>query len=297
MAKMTKKEIINGLKMIGAVISADAEVQASVDFTISEFEENERNVTGEDLKEVIKSVENLAKKGFTQLVAEAEEKSGKKTLVKNADTSLKKTTEKKEEAPKKTLKVKKNDKKEEKTEEQPKGAPIKPVDKKEDKKETKKLAPKTEEKKEETKKEEKKTTSAVKTEKEVVVALPQTIESKALNATLVARPDLKDVKAITKAYNEETDFVLACYWTKRHLKQYANSYDPLGINPNVPKSFENDLDLVEVTYADDKVVTGVSLFSSVPSIFLPKDFDIDPDTNLRYANGVEFEVYEVVANE
>ena len=286
MAKMTKSQIIEGLKKIGGYLKADAETQAEIDYIVGEYEDNERNVTLDDIKPVLKSVEAFAKKPFMQILAEAEGKPVQEELIKGeAIKEVKKENSTKKGTTKKAL-VKKTDKAE-------------TSKKVENKKETTKEAPKTEPKKEEVKKEEttKKTNIKTKSASDLVIEFPQTIESKALNATLIARPDLKNIEDISKSYAEGVDFVLACYWNRRQLKQYANSYDPMNINPNKPASFENDLDLVELTYANNLVATGVSLFSSVPSIFLPNDFLIDEESHLRYANGVEFEVYEIVSNE
>lgn len=277
--RMTKSQIIEGLKKIGGFISADAEIQAEIDYVVDEFAENDRNVTMEDLKPIIANVEKATSKGFVQLLAEAEEKPMEQPKEeKKAKVLPKKSTEKAETSKKIVgAKANKPDEKEEN-----KGEVIKEV--------------KEEEKKEVVKKETPKKTPVAtkKQEEELVEVLPQLIKSDSLKADLVARPDLKTIKDIAKAYSEGTDFVIATYWTRRHLKQFASSYDPMNINPGRPTAFENDLDLIEVTYANDLVVTGVSLYSSVPQIFLPINFDRDEEYGLRFANGVEFEVYEVV---
>ena len=282
MAKITKSEIIKGLSLIGGIINASAEVQAEIDYTLENFKENPRNVTMEDLRGTITTVEKATKKNFLQLIAEAE---GQKPL--NIDTKEvqhkekvklvpSNKEEKVENSTKKIITPKKEEVKEEKIEEK--------------KEEGKKIVtPKGTTKKD--------TNKVVSDSKELAVSFPPTIESESLKATLVARPDLKTISDVAKAFNDEVDFVIATYWTKRHLKQFSESYDPMNINPGRPKQFENDLDLIEVTFANDLVVTGCSLYSYVPQILLPKDFEIDPDNNLRFANGVEFEVYEVVANE
>lgn len=269
MAKITKSEIIKGLSLIGGYINANAEVQAEIDYTVENYKENPRNITMEDLKSTVQTVEKATNKKFLQLVAEAE---GKQPNIDNKETQHKEK-----------IKVVAN-KKEEKVENSTKKivTPKKDGKKAEDsKKEVAKVGTKKE------------TAKVVADSKDLVKDFPDTIESKSLKATLVARPDLKNIKDIVKAYSEEVDFVIATYWTKRHLKQFADSYDPMKINPNKPKQFENDLDLIEVTFANELVVTGCSLYSYVPQIFLPGDFEIDEETNLRYANGVEFEVYEI----
>lgn len=289
--RMTKSQIIDGLKKIGGFISANAEIQAEIDFVVDEFAENDRNVTMEDLKPIIASVENFTKKGFVQLVQEAD---GQQTVdivkdevkpeedKKEKKKVLPKKNTEKAETSKKIINIKKTEEANNPDKEEVnKGEEIKEVAKKEVKKE-------------EVKETKKAPTSKKAKEEELVELLPQIINSKSLKADLVARPDLKTIKDIAKAFAEGTDFVIATYWTRRHLKQFASSYDPMNINPNRPTAFENDLDLIEVTYANDLVVTGVSLYSSVPQIFLPINFDRDEEYGLRFANGVEFEIYEVV---
>lgn len=272
--RMTKSQIIEGLKKVAGFISANAEIQAEIDFVVDEYAENDRNVTMEDLKPIIASVESFTKKGFVQLIAEAEEKpEEKKSEEKKAKVLPKKSTDKAETSKKVLPKKQEANNPEEKE------------------------VNKSEEVQEEVKEEKttaKKPTTKKKQEEELAEKLPQLLKSDSLKADLVARPDLKTIQDIAKAYADGTDFVIATYWTRRHLKQFANSYDPLNINPNRPTAFEHDLDLIEVTYANDLVVTGVSLYSSVPNVFLPINFDRDEEYGLRFANGVEFEIYEVV---
>ena len=275
--RMTKSQIIEGLKKIGGFIEANAEIQAEIDFVVEEYAENDRNVTMEDLKPIVANVESFTKKGFVQLLAEAETKPEEK----KAKVLPKKSTDKAETS-KKIINVKKPEANNPEKEEVNKGEEIQEV-------------VKEEAKKEEVKKEKKPLVAKKdKQEEDLAEVLPQIIKSKSLKADLIARPDLKTIQDIAKAFAEGTDFVIATYWTRRHLKQFASSYDPMNINPNRPTAFENDLDLIEVTYANDLVVTGVSLYSFVPQIFLPINFERDVDSGLRFANGVEFEVYEVV---
>lgn len=261
MARVNKETIMNGLKaMIGKVVLS-AEAQAIVDYTVDSYEENPRNVSMGDVKNVVDLVEKETGKKFLQLMSEnkestpvVEEKSSKKVLPKKANQEVVENSEKD-----KPVIVPKKDK-----EEQPK----------ESKKQT--------------------TTKKESTPKmEYLVSFPDVLESKSLKATLKKRADLKTIGDVVKAYNNEEDIILATYWTQKLLKQYAQGYDPMGINPNRPKKFEHDLDLIEVTYAHDLVVTGHSLFSIIPQVFLPQDFEADED-GMRYANGCEFEVYEVV---
>lgn len=163
--------------------------------------------------------------------------------------------------------------------------------KKKDAEEDKKPLPKKE-----NKKETKKDSDSIKhhlVNTEFLATFPEELVSETLGARLKLRLDIKDINDVASAYNNGQDIVLATYWTERHLIQYADSYDPMDINPNPPTKFENDLDLVEITFANELVVTGCSLYSYVPHTFKPADFTIYSD-NMRYCNGMEFQVYEVV---
>lgn len=274
MAKVTKSQIMEGLKNLGDKFQLSVEAQSIVDYTMDAYEENPRNVTMDDLKETIKAVEESTGKKFAEIlssdvkVVEVPKAEGKAKLPSKKEAAENSV---KEEA-KKPVVVPKNKNKSE-------GSPVEEV-KPEEKKETKKA-----------------TTSKVqKPHEEYLASFPETLVSESLKGTLKLRKDLVTIQDVVKAYNNDEDIVIATYWTKKLLKQYAQGYDPMGINPNRPKSFEHDLDLIEITYANDLVVTGCSLYSYVPQVLLPADFEQDED-GMRYANGCEFQVYEVIAEE
>lgn len=269
MAKVTKSQIMEGLKNLGDKFQLSVEAQSIVDYTMDAYEENPRNVTMDDLKETIKAVEESTGKKFAEIlssevkVVEVPKAEGKAKLPSKkeaAENSVK-------EGAKKPVVVSKKEKE----------TPVSPV-----------VAEKVEPKKT--------TTKVQKPHEEYLASFPETLVSESLKGTLKLRKDLVTIQDVVKAYNNDEDIVIATYWTKKLLKQYAQGYDPMGINPNRPKSFEHDLDLIEITYANDLVVTGCSLYSYVPQILLPADFEQDED-GMRYANGCEFQVYEVIAEE
>lgn len=275
MAKVTKSQIIEGLKNLGEKFQLNVEDQSVIDYTLDAYEENARNVTMDDLKEVMTTVADATGKSFAEILGreestEAPKVEGKAKLPnkKEAENSTKEDTTQ----TKKPVVVPKNNNK----------AEGKPVE---------------EAKPEETKSEGKKATAKVtKPHEEYLASFPETLVSESLKGTLKLRKDLVTIQDVVKAFNNDEDIIVATYWTKKLLKQYAQGYDPMGINPNRPKSFEHDLDLIEITYANDLVVTGCSLFSYVPQILLPVDFEQD-ENGMRYANGCEFQVYEVVSEE
>lgn len=272
MAKVTKSQIIEGLKNLGERVQLNVETQSVVDYTLDAYEENDRNVTMDDLKEVLATIKESTGLSDSEIIlgksATATPKSeGKAKLPSKteAEDSVKEVTTK-------PVVVPKNKDKSE-------GSPIEEV-KSEEKKETKKA-----------------TTSKVqKPHEEYLASFPETLVSESLKGTLKLRKDLATIQDVADAWSKNEDIVIATYWTKKLLKQYAQGYDPMNINPNRPKSFEHDLDLIEVTFANNLVVTGCSLYSYVPQILLPADFEQDED-GMRYANGCEFQVYEIIEEE
>ena len=269
MAKVTKSQIMEGLKNLGDKFQLSVEAQSIVDYTMDAYEENPRNVTMDDLKETIKAVEESTGKKFAEIlssevkVVEVPKAEGKAKLPSKKEAAENSV---KEEAKKPVVVPKKE-----------KETPVSPV-----------VAEKVEPKKT--------TTKVQKPHEEYLASFPETLVSESLKGTLKLRKDLVTIQDVVKAYNNDEDIVIATYWTKKLLKQYAQGYDPMGINPNRPKSFEHDLDLIEITYANDLVVTGCSLYSYVPQVLLPADFEQDED-GMRYANGCEFQIYEVIAEE
>lgn len=261
MAKLTKGQTIEYLKRIGESMTLDAQAQAIIDYTVDTYNENQRLVSKAEVQEVVNTVEEVTGKSLGQLIAETE---GEAPIVEVKVEEKKPLPSKKTEDSIKpatpVIKKKEEPKAEEVTEE--------------------KVAPKKESK-------------VVKPHNDYLAKFPETIESKSLKGTLKVRRDLVTIEDVVRAFNNDEDIVIATYWTKKLLKQYADSYDPMGINPNRPKSFENDLDLIELTFANNLVATGCSLYSSIPQIFKPEYFEVDED-GMRYANGCEFEIYEII---
>ena len=271
MAKVTKSQIIEGLKNLGDRVQLNVETQSVVDYTLDAYEENDRNVTMDDLKEVLATIKESTGLSDSEIIL------GKSTATPKSEGKAKLPTKKEaedsvKEGTTKPVVVPKNKDKSE-------GSPVEEV-KPEEKKETKKA-----------------TTSKVqKPHEEYLASFPETLVSESLKGTLKLRKDLATIQDVADAWSNNEDIVIATYWTKKLLKQYAQGYDPMNINPNRPKSFEHDLDLIEVTFANNLVVTGCSLYSYVPQIILPAEFEQD-ENGMRYANGCEFQVYEIIEEE
>lgn len=255
MAKVTKSQIIEGLKNLGDRVQLDAETQSVLDYTLDAYEESDRNVTMDDLKAVLSAIKHSTGLSDSEIIL------GKSSTEPKSEGKSKLPTKKGTE----------NSVKE--------GSPVEEV-KSEEIKETKKDS----------------TSKVVKPHEEYLANFPETLVSASLKGTLKLRKDLATLQDVADAWSNDEDIIIATYWTKKLLKQYAQGYDPMNINPNRPKSFEHDLDLIEVTYANSLVLTGCSLYSYVPQIFLPSDFEQDEE-GMRYANGCEFQVYEIITEE
>ena len=272
MAKVTKSQIIEGLKNLGDRVQLNVETQSVVDYTLDAYEENDRNVTMDDLKEVLATIKESTGLSDSEIILGKSTTATPKSEGKAKLPSKKEAEDSVKEVTTKPVVVPKNKDKSE-------GSPIEEV-KPEEKKETKKA-----------------TTSKVqKPHEEYLASFPETLVSESLKGTLKLRKDLATIQDVADAWANNEDIVIATYWTKKLLKQYAQGYDPMNINPNRPKSFEHDLDLIEVTFANNLVVTGCSFYSYVPQILLPDDFEQDED-GMRYANGCEFQVYEIIEEE
>jgi hypothetical protein len=129
---------------------------------------------------------------------------------------------------------------------------------------------------------------------DMLVTLPDTLDTKV--GKLKVRRDIKNIKEVHALMNDDVDIVICMYWNKRQLRQFP--YDPLGILKVVPTSFTDDLDIIDLLYASEEglQLLGVSIYTEVPMVILPQGFETDED-GLRYANGAEFQIYEVVSEE
>lgn len=90
--------------------------------------------------------------------------------------------------------------------------------------------------------------------------------------------------------DDEQPLVFAMYWTKRHIKQFG-----YGVNPiKVPKEFPLDLDLATCIYVSDEstVAYAVSAYTEACYMFTPEN--LEEVDGLRYAGGVEFQIYRMV---
>ena len=102
--------------------------------------------------------------------------------------------------------------------------------------------------------------------------------------------DIANMGQLQDALEKDETLVFAMYWNKRHIKQFGYGVDTL----KAPKEFPMDLDLATCIYVSDEsiVAYAVSAYTEVCYMYLPDD--IEETNGLRYANGVEFQIYRVI---
>lgn len=116
-----------------------------------------------------------------------------------------------------------------------------------------------------------------------------------------AKPDeFTTIDELVEALEEDKTVLFACYWSKRHIKEFSYGY-----TFRVPevKSFKNDLDLVLATASCQKIkrIWAMSLLTDAMYFFEEDELTPIEDTNpyngdkykVRVSNGMEYEIYVV----
>ena len=266
-AKSPKKDLVEYLRSLLGEIKSE-NLKSRVNYTLKSFGEDEKSVSKSDVYGLIREI--------------IEPKKDKKAPVENQ--------------PKPALKSKKAEKpakasdEDESKEEAPAPKAKKPL--KKDK------APKKPEAKVET------TDDLVKGSRPLARLFPATIEHEALGTLKACYDKYLDWNSIREALNNGTELIFAAYWTKRHLKEYG--YAHMTGCP-VPKSgFPDDLDMLQALYACENVERVYVISAYTEAVFAFNGEDIVPvecetndgeKYNVRYSNGMEFEIYEVVKSE
>ncbi|MBR5215332.1 MAG: hypothetical protein IKV80_03810 [Bacteroidales bacterium] len=130
---------------------------------------------------------------------------------------------------------------------------------------------------------------------------PKEIDHESLGK-LVACPDkYHTIQEIREAIEGDKNLIFACYWTKRHIKEFAygQSYEV-----PVPKGgFPHDLDTLQALYVCEGIDRIYALSTYTEAMFRFIEEDLVPtecEANdgskfmMRYSAGLEFEIYEVV---
>ena len=273
-AKTTKKGLIELIKSSVEVIK-DEGLLSRIKYTVKALDKNEAEVTKSDLYELAKEIVNFVAPAPQPVV----ENSPKPKLGK------KKTAQPVAETPAEP-------EEEETTEEAPaeKETPA-PA------KKTKKVTPK---KKEEPAKVET-TDDLTKNDIPLAKVFPKVINHESLGK-LVACPDkYHSVDEIREAINEDKNLVFACYWTKRHIKEFSYGQT---LEVPVPKNgFPYDLDTLQALYVCEGIDRIYALSTYTEAMFRFSDEDLvstECEANdgskfmMRYSAGMEYEIYEVV---
>lgn len=130
---------------------------------------------------------------------------------------------------------------------------------------------------------------------------PTTIEVKDLGTLEARNNEFNTMEELANALNEGRELYFATYWTARHIKEFAYG---VSNRVNCPKSFENDLDIMMavVTCSNVERVWCMSAYTEAMMCFEGEDLEPVADKDekgneyhIRVANGLEFEIYERVA--
>lgn len=275
--KMTKSQAMEMFKNVISKNEVSEKIQAEYDFLVDEFESNPANVTKEDITTFLN---RLTKEGYINEKVVDKESEKIKEVKKE---EVKKEEVKEEEKP--------QIKNEGEDEEMARAVlnPVIPVVAPTTKKKGKKKAENS------TKKIAKKETLLTMTHVEEgykFKPFPKTMKTELGNLKL--RTDINSLDEMAEAFAEGTPLMLANVWVKDMLSIY--DYDPMGLLENEEEElteFPNDLDLLQPTFCNEKVMYGVSLYTDVHTTYLADGFEQD-DNGLRNNGFVNYQVYEIV---
>ena len=269
-AKTTKKGLIDFIRKSVKAITEE-NLASRIQYTLKGVEKNEAEVSKSDLYDLAKEIMDFIAPAPQPVAMEnsPKPKLGKKKSaepVKEVETEVEadeEETEKEAPAPKKTVK--------------------KTASKKKD-------TPAVE------------TTDGL-TKKDLPMAriFPKEIDHESLGK-LVACPDkYHTVKEIREAIDSDKNLIFACYWTKRHIKEFA--YGQTYEVPVPKNGFPYDLDTLQALYVCEGIDRIYALSTYTEAMFRFMEEDLVPtecEANdgskfmMRYSAGLEFEIYEVV---
>lgn len=102
---------------------------------------------------------------------------------------------------------------------------------------------------------------------------------------------IRTLTDLEEATENGAEMMIACLWTKRHLRQFRYFNGWLG----QPRAFKNDLDLCQLIWCTSKVAYAVSNDTEAIYNFFPED--IIEEDGIRYCNGMEYQIYIKIAKE
>lgn len=130
---------------------------------------------------------------------------------------------------------------------------------------------------------------------------PKEIDHESLGK-LIACPDkYHSIKEIREAIEGDKNLIFACYWTKRHIKEF--SYGQTYEVPVPKNGFPHDLDTLQALYVCEGIDRIYALSTYTEAMFRFIEEDLVPtecEANdgskfmMRYSAGLEYEIYEVV---
>ena len=260
-AKTTKKGLIDFIRESVKAITEE-NLASRIQYTLKGVEKNEAEVSKSDLYDLAKEIMGFIAPA-PQPVAMENSPKPKLGKKKSAEPVEEAETKKEAPAPKKTVK--------------------KAASKKKD-------APAVE------------TTDGL-TKKDLPMAriFPKEIDHESLGK-LVACPDkYHTVKEIREAIDSDKNLIFACYWTKRHIKEFA--YSQTNEVPVPKNGFPYDLDTLQALYVCEGIdrIYALSTYTEAMFRFIEEDLvPIECEANdgskfmMRYSAGLEFEIYEMV---
>lgn len=120
----------------------------------------------------------------------------------------------------------------------------------------------------------------------VTVKLPDTL--KVGDDEFSVNHDIKTMDDLHGAYaDEDTEIVIAFWWTKKLLKQYKYAD---GVFGNI-KDFPDDLDITTPIHVSDDKVVAYALSNYTEALYQIMPTDLEEVDGIRYANGVEYQIY------
>lgn len=136
---------------------------------------------------------------------------------------------------------------------------------------------------------------------------PKEIDHPELGKIVACTGDYTSYSEILKALEEEKTLYFACYWTKRHIREYQYAQSKM-IDPKVVKNgFPLDLDILMAVLPCETMerVFAMSRMTEALFQFEGEDFkyieDTDPRSGdkfqIRVSAGMEFEIYRPVDEE
>lgn len=117
-----------------------------------------------------------------------------------------------------------------------------------------------------------------------------TIEDGDSKVSLKIAHDIKDMKSLVKALENNETIVFAMYWSERLLAQFPYFNGDF----KAPAKFPMDLDLSTCLYASDNGTCAYAISSFTEGMYLILPEHLKEYNGLRFSNGIEYQIYREV---